>query len=361
MNKNRFLSILCAVTRKASAVHRLRVFRAAACAGCAAMLLVTAFAVGTRYSNISVAYPGTHVRINGKEVHMTDVQGRPLELFTYEGTVYAPIRAIAEALGNEVGWDRMSNTVVVGDAETIRSEIPESTLKHFLQIAMQPVGSTMYIWGGGWNEEDTGSGDEAVSIGVSPQWKAFSDRQTGAYDYHNTRYQIHDGLDCSGYVGWALYNLFHTRNGEAGYVMKAQDMAKTFSGYGWGAYTPASGVRDFKPGDIMSSSGHVYIVVGACGDGSIVVAHSSPPGVQLCGTAAPNGQENSQAASLAREYMGRYFPEWHRRFPNCTRGASYLNTYNQMRWTLGPDNAVDDPDGVAGMSAEQVLKMLFEG
>lgn len=36
-----------------------------------------------------------------------------------------------------------------------------STIKNFLRTAMAPVGSTMYVWGGGWNKADTGAGTDA--------------------------------------------------------------------------------------------------------------------------------------------------------------------------------------------------------
>ena len=51
------------------------------------------------------------------------------------------------------------------------------SLLGFLQIAVQPVGQTMYVWGGGWNEEDTGAGAEAVTLGVSPAWAEFAAKQ----------------------------------------------------------------------------------------------------------------------------------------------------------------------------------------
>ena len=47
------------------------------------------------------------------------------------------------------------------------------SLERFLEIAIEPVGQTMYVWGGGWNEEDTGAGVEAVTIGVSDHWASF--------------------------------------------------------------------------------------------------------------------------------------------------------------------------------------------
>ena len=235
----------------------------------------------------------------------------------------------------------------------------QRTIKQFLTVALQPVGSTLYVWGGGWNREDTGAGIESRTIGVSPQWKRFFDRQTKYYDYTKTRYQIHNGLDCSGYVGWAIYNIMETKNGKKGYVMSASRMAKNYASRGWGTYTEKGKVKNHKAGDIMSSSDHVYIVVGECKDGSVVLLHSSPPGVQLCGTSTPEGKSNSQAVKLAKKYMKKYYPEYYRRYPNCSRNVTYLQLYNRFRWK--PDGTVmSDPEGYQDMTPDKILKDLFK-
>lgn len=49
----------------------------------------------------------------------------------------------------------------------------KQTLLNFLITAKAPLGHTMYVWGGGWNEEDTAAGEEARSIGESPRWQEF--------------------------------------------------------------------------------------------------------------------------------------------------------------------------------------------
>ena len=59
--------------------------------------------------------------------------------------------------------------------------------------------------------------------------KQFFQKQTSSYDYRTTKYQIANGLDCSGYVGWCVYNILNTTNGKPGYVMLAQKMAKNFA------------------------------------------------------------------------------------------------------------------------------------
>ena len=245
-------------------------------------------------------------------------------------------------------------------ADASGHRLEKSTIKKLLQTALQPVGSTMYVWGGGWNAADNGADITARTIGVSPQWKKFFQQQSSGYNFRNYRYQIKNGLDCSGYVGWVIYNTFNKTSGNSGYVMGAQHMASTFAGYGWGSYKPASSVTDFKAGDIMSlPSGHVYIVVGQCSDGSVVLLHSSPCGVMISGTTTRSGA-NSEAMSLASHYMKTYYPQWYAKFPACSRGASYLTSYNQMRWHIGTKKSMlSDPDGYRNKTARQILKNLF--
>ncbi|MCC8104752.1 MAG: Ig-like domain-containing protein [Clostridiales bacterium] len=242
---------------------------------------------------------------------------------------------------------------------TVTTDLSSSTLKTLLLTALEPVGSTMYVWGGGWNKADTGAGIEAVSIGVTSKWKAFFKKQTNSYNYQNTRYQIHNGLDCSGYIGWCIYNILNTTDGNAGYVMSASKMASNFASRGWGTYRPASSVKNYRAGDIMSSSGHVWMVVGQCGDGSVVLLHSSPPGVRLCGTPSSSGKTSSQAVKLAASYMKQYFPEWYKKYPSCSVSASYLSGYSQMRWNISGKSIMTDPDGYRNMSAGEILKDLF--
>jgi hypothetical protein len=227
------------------------------------------------------------------------------------------------------------------------------TVKQFLQIALLPVGETMYVWGGGWNEEDTAAGPEAMTIGVSPRWREFFNRQTSGYDYRNTRYQIHDGLDCSGFVGWALYNLFPN---DTGYVMFAKDMVQTFANYGWGTRTASNNVRDHKAGDIMGNNGHVWISLGTCSDGSVVILHSSPQGVMINGTQA--GSSMTDAVWLAEHYMKNYFPLWYDKFPDLRRGGSYLTDFDRFRWNT---ETLADPEGYRDMDAAAILADLFKG
>lgn len=237
--------------------------------------------------------------------------------------------------------------------------VSEQSIRQLLEIAVQPVGKTMYVWGGGWNEEDTAAGIEARSIGVSEQWEIFFKKQNKKYDFNKTRYQIHNGLDCSGYVGWTMYNFLHHTDGEEGYVMKAEKMAKDFAQRGWGKYIPAKSVKDYKPGDIMSNKTHVYMVIGSCSDGSVVLVHASPPGVQINGTVNAKGSKNSQASKLANQYMKTYYPKWYEKFKPKVLDKSYLKNYNQMRWDIHENSLMKDEERVREMKADEVLQMMY--
>ncbi|MFR8999501.1 MAG: hypothetical protein ACLVIY_02745 [Anaerobutyricum soehngenii] len=118
-----------------------------------------------------------------------------------------------------------------------------------MTTAITPVGSTMYIWGGGWNKEDTGAGTGwSFNRSESELGVILRESRRHAYNYRRHRYQFGAGLDCSGFVGWSIYNIMKTKNGKPGhgYVMKASKMASSFAKYGWGTYKSAAGIKDFK-------------------------------------------------------------------------------------------------------------------
>lgn len=56
---------------------------------------------------------GIRITFNGTAFTPKDANGKPVELFTYNGTTYAPLRAICEAAGLEVGYDAATRTAQV--------------------------------------------------------------------------------------------------------------------------------------------------------------------------------------------------------------------------------------------------------
>lgn len=167
----------------------------------------------------------------------------------------------------------------------------EATLLNFLATALEPVGTTLYIYGGGWNYEDTGGSEITSSLGIAQSWVDFFNQQDADYVYRddenksesyypyegkNTYFEL--GLDCSGYIGWVIYNTLHDENLEADYVSASTSMAKKLSSeYGYGTWTNTEIAQsDLKVGDIFSMQGHVWLCLGNCEDGSTVILHSTP-------------------------------------------------------------------------------------
>lgn len=247
------------------------------------------------------------------------------------------------------------------------------TIKNVLATAMQPVGETLYIWGGGWNEEDTAAGESSKHIGVCPEWKEFFDKQDSSYNFCDYAISkdgeaetpipeyISLGLDCSGYRGWILSNIFHDKDTDGfGYVFPHANRVSNFVDSNWGIAIKPEDIQNFKAGDIMDKSGHTYVVIGQCSDGSVVFTHSSPPGVHICGTVTPDGNEQSEAVELAKKYMQKYYKKYDEKFSQYgyMRNIDYLTKYTQLRWNI-TDGDMKDPDGYTKMNAEQVLKDLF--
>ncbi len=273
------------------------------------------------------------------------------------------------------------SALLIPCSTTFADSIPTCTLglctiKNLLATAMQPVCSTMYIWGGGWNEEDTGAGKTSTSIGVSPHWKEFYEKQNANYNFREYRKEIGNlylplpeyigyGLDCSGFVGWTVYNTVAGKVNSKGFVCKAKTMAKVYAEkYKFGKYTDFGKITSVKPGDIISIctekiASHVYIALGQCEDGSILTIESSPPGVRLRGTKNYEGSFESQAVALAQKYISKYYPEWHKKFPDCVFRLDDYRQDSQMSWEISETSIMKDPDGYRNMTPKEVLKDLF--
>lgn len=81
--------------------------------GAACALAVTSFAAGNMIS-ISVD-PSVRILVNGSEFQPKDANGNDVMTFIYNGTTYAPLRALAEAYGLEVGYDAARNMATVSE------------------------------------------------------------------------------------------------------------------------------------------------------------------------------------------------------------------------------------------------------
>jgi Copper amine oxidase N-terminal domain. len=70
---------------------------------------------------ITVAYNNIKVSINGQQATLKDSSGNAVEPFTYNGTVYLPVRAVSQALGCTVAWDDTTSTVKLTSSSSSNS------------------------------------------------------------------------------------------------------------------------------------------------------------------------------------------------------------------------------------------------
>lgn len=76
------------------------------------LFLTGAFAANTYQKSINVEY-GINLFIEGNSPTLTDVNGKTVQPFVYDGTTYVPIRAVAESLGASIQYDSSTNTASV--------------------------------------------------------------------------------------------------------------------------------------------------------------------------------------------------------------------------------------------------------
>ena len=318
-------------------------------------------------------------------------EGYPFTVYVKEDTVIA----VVEQIPGESPDAPDSRTPA--PYEPVVSGIPgKHTVENFIKTALMPVGTTLYVFGGGWDWQDTGSSIQSRTIGVSDDWVRFfrehdvnytfrevdgdkekADPTHSYYPYGGFNEYYYAGLDCSGFVGWTVYNTMETESGKDGFVGYATQMAKRFGDeYGWGTFTlqadPKITGEKLLPGDIISTKGHVWISLGTCDDGSILIVHStngkSRTGQPGCGVTlgAVGESKDCQAYILADKYMSLYFPEWYERYEVP---LSSPDRYFQMdgektgrfSWNTTSGATLTDEEGIRQKSPKEILKICFEG
>ncbi len=88
-----------------------------------AIILGLALSVSASSNTITkdITYRDIKISLNGTEVTPRDANGNPTEPFIMDDSTYLPVRAIAGAVGLEVGWDAATSTVILTQAEQTRS------------------------------------------------------------------------------------------------------------------------------------------------------------------------------------------------------------------------------------------------
>lgn len=281
--------------------------------------------------------------MNGSGAMLTDWQNIDgSEYYFYSSGAMAVSTVIG---GVEIGAD--------GKASRTESQAM-GTLTKFLKTMIQPVGNTLYVWGGGHDAWTDGDG---LRIGMNPKWKQFYNQQGASYNYTKHRYEYQNGLDCSGLVSWAVYNTYNTKSNqkETAYSSTSTGFPAYLTNKGFGSHGKVSG-GTFTPGDVVSMTGHVWVVLGMCSDGSLVIVHATPPVVQISGTVNTTGSTNSEAVKLAKAYMKKYYSDAAGKYNLCIASKAYVNNVDRFQWS---SSSMRDPDGLRNMTAAQVLEKLI--
>ena len=84
-------------------------------------LTVSALAISGR---MTLEVEPINVMVNGEVFQPKDGLGRDVPVFVYNGTTYAPLRALAEAYGLEVGYDKAQNLATVTDPRAAQASTP---------------------------------------------------------------------------------------------------------------------------------------------------------------------------------------------------------------------------------------------
>ncbi|MBQ7505870.1 MAG: hypothetical protein IJT05_00950 [Lachnospiraceae bacterium] len=298
-----------------------------------------------------------------------------------------------EAFRIETDGDRITDVSPVSESAPSSytpavSGVPgERTLTNLLRTAFMPVGTALYIYGGGWDWQDKGSSLQSRTLGVSGDWVRFFNAQDASYTYKDSdpaksyypfggyNEYYYAGLDCSGYLGWVIYNTLEKEDLRNGYVVASTGFGKRLADLGLGTRTqdikapsPDNGYS-LKPGDIMSINGHVFLSLGTCSDGSVLILHSSPSksragspggGVQL---SAIGWSESCEAFALADRIMSSWYPQWYERYPVLLANPDTYFSFSGdsaglFSWNIG-GAGLSDPDGLLSKTPAEVLDVVF--
>ena len=354
-------------------------------------VIAAEFAAAAAEGRITAANPST-VTIDEKTLPVTGVY----EIFNRDAGCAAVVpKTAAESVGKtaKVYGDTVYLSFLAEDYHApVYGVLGRRTLKNLLETALEPVGTTLYVYGGAWDWQDVQASNQARTLGLPQSWVDFFQQQDAGYQYKKDTDPAHSfypfgkwnayyyaGADCSGYLGWVLYQVLNTEDSpEEGEVAASTTLAGNLAARGLGTLTRSSrgdgaAKPEFQPGDIFSLQGHVWLCLGVCNDGSIVLAHSTPSrsktgdgcggGVQLSALNPESDMDpDCEAYRLAQMYMNRYYPAWSVRYDaQLYRYRVYAalaenQKSGRFRWN---QTVLTDPDGYTEKSAAEILEDLF--
>lgn len=110
-------------------------------AGVLTVVLLGAFSVSALAADgaLTLTANPINILVNGEVFRPKDAAGNDALVFVYNGTTYAPLRALAEAYGLEVGYDSTSNTAAVTGSVSRKPAAPADDFISQWTVTEKPV------------------------------------------------------------------------------------------------------------------------------------------------------------------------------------------------------------------------------
>lgn len=99
-------------------------------------------ALAAKYAKDITVYPGVNIYVEDVKLNPTDVNGKPVEVFIYDGTTYLPIRAVSEALGRVVQWDGETDSVYISKSLGDKPSAWLTDMDYFIQNDVYAFGDS---------------------------------------------------------------------------------------------------------------------------------------------------------------------------------------------------------------------------
>lgn len=140
----------------------------------------------TIQKNIQAVYNDIMIVVDGVKITPKDSSGKIVEPFIYEGTTYLPVRAISEALGQEVYWDQITKTVYIGEMPKVTNYFDGPSSPSFSGEKLQMEDLLINIGGGHYIEISGNFKDLIKYLGPGEI------SETGYYSPNNENYMYYE-------------------------------------------------------------------------------------------------------------------------------------------------------------------------
>ncbi|WP_282941564.1 DL-endopeptidase inhibitor IseA family protein [Paenibacillus sp. RC67] len=138
----------------------------------ASMVLLSASAFAAPVTKtITAAYSNIKLYVNGQQIIPKDTDGAVVEPFIYEGTTYLPVRAVAQALNQQVKWDQAAQSVYIDGASEVNHS-PEYLSDQQVMQLLEKSTRSMKVSSGG--PIDNTKACEYEAVAGDPDFRSYT-------------------------------------------------------------------------------------------------------------------------------------------------------------------------------------------